>query len=75
MLRSANAELTRQPMFRTADYDIIATVIEQISTDWRDQPSLDDLARMAGIEPDRVAKTVHPLGRPVAQGIFAGRDA
>ena len=38
------------------DYDVVCKVIEHISLDYRDQPSLDMLARSAGMEPTALQK-------------------
>ncbi|MEM1377151.1 MAG: bifunctional helix-turn-helix domain-containing protein/methylated-DNA--[protein]-cysteine S-methyltransferase [Pseudomonadota bacterium] len=38
------------------DYAVIADVIENISENWRDQPSLDDLANSVGMEPTALQK-------------------
>jgi AraC family transcriptional regulator of adaptative response/methylated-DNA-[protein]-cysteine methyltransferase len=45
----AHAELTRPADVPARDYEVISRVIETLSTDWRDQPSLDDLSRIAGM--------------------------
>ena len=40
-----------------ADYDIVRSVIERISLDYRDQPSLDELAQEVGTSPTVLQKT------------------
>jgi AraC family transcriptional regulator, regulatory protein of adaptative response / methylated-DNA-[protein]-cysteine methyltransferase len=40
-----------------ADYDIVRSVIERISLDYRDQPSLDELAQEVGTSPTLLQKT------------------
>ena len=54
------------------DYETVRRVIEKISLDYRDQPSLETLARRSWPDAHRLAETVHPLGRPFAQGFSAG---
>lgn len=39
-----------------SDYDVVRQVIEYLSENWRDQPSLETLARAAGMEPTRLQK-------------------
>ena len=52
----AHAELTRPADVPPRDYDVISRVIETLSTDWREQPSLDDLSRTAGMNPIELQK-------------------
>src|SRR5690554_3342165 len=40
-----------------ADYDIVRSVIERISLDYRDQPSLEELAQEVGTSPTLLQKT------------------
>ena len=39
------------------DYDLVRRAIERISTDWRDQPKLDDLADALGVTELRLTRT------------------
>jgi AraC family transcriptional regulator, regulatory protein of adaptative response / methylated-DNA-[protein]-cysteine methyltransferase len=38
------------------DYDVVRQVIEYLTENWRDQPSLDDVARRVGMEQTRLQK-------------------
>lgn len=51
--------LTPSTTFTAAhgDYETVRTVLEHITENWRDQPELDDLASLTGIEPTRLQKT------------------
>lgn len=49
------AQLIR-PAETGGDYDLIADLIGHISENWRDQPSLDELARRVGMEPTALQK-------------------
>lgn len=40
-----------------SDYETVRTILEHITENWRDQPELDDLSRLAGVEPTRLQKT------------------
>lgn len=40
-----------------ADYETVRQVLEHITENWQDQPELDDLARLTGVEPTRLQKT------------------
>lgn len=51
-----HAEFTGEADVPDRDYDIIARVIEAVSEDYRDQPSLDDLARIVGIDATALQK-------------------
>ncbi len=55
MLQSI-AEFTGEADVPARDYATIARVIETISEDYRDQPSLDDLARIAGLDATALQK-------------------
>jgi AraC family transcriptional regulator, regulatory protein of adaptative response / methylated-DNA-[protein]-cysteine methyltransferase len=41
---------------RTGDYDTVRRVIEYVSEAWREQPSLETIARHVGMEPTRLHK-------------------
>ena len=55
MLQSI-AEFTGEADVPVRDYETIARVIEAISEDYRDQPSLEDLSRRAGLDPTGLQK-------------------
>ena len=55
MLQSI-AEFTGEADVPSRDYETIAKVIEAISEDYRDQPSLEDLSRLAGLDPTGLQK-------------------
>ncbi len=40
-----------------ADYETVRQVLEHITDNWRDQPELDDLSKLTGVEPTRLQKT------------------
>jgi AraC family transcriptional regulator of adaptative response/methylated-DNA-[protein]-cysteine methyltransferase len=44
------------PAEPASDYDVVRQVIEYLTENWRDQPSLEDLARRVGMEPTRLQK-------------------
>ncbi|WP_306117268.1 MULTISPECIES: bifunctional helix-turn-helix domain-containing protein/methylated-DNA--[protein]-cysteine S-methyltransferase [unclassified Roseitalea] len=50
------AVLTRPADIGSHDYDIVRRVIEMISEDWRDQPSLESLAARVGMAPTALQK-------------------
>ena len=58
-----------------SDYEVVRRVIEKISLDYRDQPSLELLANDVGAVADRAAKAVHALGGSFAEGLPAGGHA
>ncbi len=39
------------------DYETVRQVLEHITDNWRDQPELDDLSKLTGVEPTRLQKT------------------
>ncbi|MDD9908221.1 MAG: bifunctional helix-turn-helix domain-containing protein/methylated-DNA--[protein]-cysteine S-methyltransferase [Ahrensia sp.] len=39
------------------DYETVRQVLEHITENWRDQPELDELSRLTGVEPTRLQKT------------------
>lgn len=39
------------------DYETVRQVLEHITENWRDQPELDDLSKLTGVEPTRLQKT------------------
>lgn len=39
------------------DYETVRSVLEHITENWREQPELEDLATLTGIEPTRLQKT------------------
>ncbi len=51
-----HAVLTEPIDIADMDYAVVRQVIETISTDWRDQPSLEALARQVGMEPTALQK-------------------
>lgn len=55
MLQSI-AEFTGEADVPARDYETIAKVIEAISEDYRDQPSLEHLSRVAGLDPTGLQK-------------------
>jgi AraC family transcriptional regulator of adaptative response/methylated-DNA-[protein]-cysteine methyltransferase len=40
----------------SSDYDVVRQVIEYVTANWRDQPSLDAIAARVGMEPTRLQK-------------------
>ncbi len=40
----------------TSDYDVVRKVIEYVTANWRDQPSLESIAARVGVEPTRLQK-------------------
>jgi len=53
----------------------VRQVIEYVTENWRDQPSLEAIAERVGMESTRLQKALHPLGRPVAESLSAGDHA
>ncbi|MCR9122084.1 MAG: bifunctional helix-turn-helix domain-containing protein/methylated-DNA--[protein]-cysteine S-methyltransferase [Phyllobacteriaceae bacterium] len=51
-----HAVLTQPASIETGDYETVRRVIEKISQDWRDQPSLETLAADVGMEPTALQK-------------------
>ncbi|MGI9356352.1 MAG: methylated-DNA--[protein]-cysteine S-methyltransferase [Rhizobiaceae bacterium] len=39
------------------DYETVRQVLEHITENWRNQPELDDLSRLTGVDPTRLQKT------------------
>jgi hypothetical protein len=56
-----------------ADYEIVRKVIETISENYRDQPSLEDSLPPRRHGADGAAEAVHALGRAVAEGLSCRR--
>ena len=58
-----------------SDYEIVSRVVEMLTENYRDQPSLEVDRRRNRPTADATAEDVHPLGRTVAEGIPAGGHA
>jgi len=58
MLQTEMLQETRQPEFSGArdDYDVVRQVIEFVTENWRDQPSLETIAAKVRLEPTRLQK-------------------
>lgn len=54
--KTAHAELTRPADVPTGDYAVISRIIATITEDYREQPSLDDLARTVSMNPIELQK-------------------
>jgi AraC family transcriptional regulator, regulatory protein of adaptative response / methylated-DNA-[protein]-cysteine methyltransferase len=52
----APQSVTPLPSARPSDYDIVRRVIEFVTENWREQPSLEAIARHVGMEPTRLHK-------------------
>lgn len=48
---TAAMEAAKPPNVPRNDYDVVRRAIEYIVDNWRDQPSLDDIARVVGLKP------------------------
>lgn len=53
MIKAGNVREVELP---TSDYAIVSRLIETISEDYRDQPSLEELARQVGMEPQTLQR-------------------
>ena len=40
-----------------ADYEVVRSVLEHVTLNWREQPELEDLSRVSGVTPTRLQKT------------------
>ncbi len=69
------ANLNRDSTPEGPDYETVRQVIELITEDYRDQPSLEAIAARLNQSPTQLAEDLHPLGRAFAQGLPAGRHA
>ncbi len=56
------------------DYAIVSHIIERISKDYRDQPSLEKSGPRYRSVSDRAAEIVHALGRSFTQRLSSGGD-
>jgi AraC family transcriptional regulator, regulatory protein of adaptative response / methylated-DNA-[protein]-cysteine methyltransferase len=52
----ADSAAARTMPVRTGDYDTVRRVIEFVTENWREQPSLEAIARHVGMEPTRLHK-------------------
>ena len=57
-----------------SDYEIVSRVVELLTENYRDQPSLDAIASDLGQSPTQLQKTFTPLGRALSQGVPASRN-
>lgn len=55
-MEQPHAVLTQPASIETGDYETVRRVIEKISQDWRDRPSLEALADDVGMEPTALQK-------------------
>ena len=56
-----------------SDYAVVRIIIEYLTANWREQPSLETLAAHRRHGADPAAEGLHPLGRHLAEGASCRR--
>ncbi len=54
---SENLQPSRDLNTAHEDYEIVRSVLQHITENWRDQPELDELCKLTGVPPTRLQKT------------------